>query len=829
MKKWDKKLLLAWGIPSLIMFLLYIGNGIYPFGDNAFLTGDLYHQYIPFLQSLIDKVQAGENLSYSWNVGVGSNYLAMFVYYLSSPFNILTLLIPEQFLLEVVAFIVLVKAGLCGWSFALFLKKHFQTDSWLILFFSTFYALSGYMAAYNYNIMWLDAVWLFPLVMYGLEKLVKEGRGIVYAIALGLCIFMNYYISIMICIFLVLYFGMLLLTEKGNFKTILRFAGYSLLAGGLSAVLLVPEVCAIITTDFGDVSFPKEIESYFSILDELARHAICVESEKGLDHWPNIYCGVIVFLLIPLYGICKEIPARKRFCNLALAGFMLISFSTNMLDFIWHGLNYPDSLPARQSFIYIFLILVMCYEVMGHLDEMLPESIVKATVVAVAFLIFCEKFMLDDAFPVWVFPATIAVVAMYGVILYVYRTRQEEDWRVPLIALLLMVGAVEAAINTGYTSVKVYAKELFLGKVDDYAALYEEVQEEDNSFTRVESFQKMTKNDSQLSNYPSASLFSSTLNSSVANLYERFGMLHSKVFYSFEGATPFTSALLNVGYMFGDAESLEQDDSKAQDEQGMLFKLLDSTEEVNLYQCTYALPFGYVAPIGFEIEESEISNALTMQNKLAKELGVDGGLFERADTEAAGNDIELITEEAGYYYAVVTKSGTTKVKAEASYGEKNFKDLKDNSILYLGYLGANQKLTLTNGNEEDTTPDLSTGIYRLNQDVMAQVIDVLGAQHMENVTYDDRHIAGSLHLENAGRLILSVPYEAGWTVLMNGEAVEPQTFGDCFMAFDLEAGDYEIEMSYVPQGKVAGIVISLLSLMVLAGVIVADRKRKRTM
>ena len=107
---------------------------------------------------------------------------------------------------------------------------------------------------------------------------------------------------------------------------------------------------------FGAVSFPKDPEAYFSLLDELARHALCVETEKGLNHWPNIYCGVIVFILVPLYTLCREIPLRRRFCHLALAGFMLLSFSTNVLDFIWHGLNYPDSLPGRQSFLYIFLI-----------------------------------------------------------------------------------------------------------------------------------------------------------------------------------------------------------------------------------------------------------------------------------------------------------------------------------------------------------------------------------------------------------------------------------------------------------------------------------------
>lgn len=825
MKKWDARLFLAFGIPSLIMLLLYIGNGIYPLGDKAFLTGDLYHQYIPFLQSMIDKVQAGENLSYSWNVGIGSNYLAMFVYYLSSPFNILTLLFPAELLLEVVAVIVLLKVGLCGATFAYFLKKHFQTGSWLILFFSTFYALSGYMAAYNYNIMWLDAVWMFPLVMYGLEKLVKEGKGTLYAVVLVFCILMNFYISIMICIFLVLYFGVLFITEKGNIRTVCRFAGFSLLAGGLSAVLLVPEVCAILATDFGEVSFPQEIKSYFSILDELARHAICVESEKGLDHWPNIYCGVIVFVLIPLYGICKEISLRRRFCHLALAGFMLISFSTNVLDFIWHGLNYPDSLPGRQSFLYIFLILLMSYEVMEHMDGMLPESIVKAVICSVAFLIFCEKFVSDDAFALWVIPATIVVTVLYGVILYFYRTRQEEDWRIPLIALLLMVGAVEAATNTGYTSVKVYYRDAFWENMDDYRALYAKVREQGN-FVRVEAFQRMTKNDSQLAEYPSASLFSSTLNSSVANLYEKLGMRHSKVYYCYDGATPFTSALLNVGYMFGDRESQLMDDFLATQERGMLHQLVDSTQEVNLYQCKYTLPFGYVAPVGYDLMESEISNPIILQNKMVKELGINKELFERVDDGRGAELIEVLAEKEGYYYAVITKSGTSKVKLESDYGEKSYKDLKVDGILYLGYLSKNQSLKLKNGDEEDATLEMSMAVYRLNQDVMKQVTEVLGSRHLENVTFDDRHIAAVLQLEEAGRLILSIPYEEGWRVLINGNEVEPQLFGECFMAFDLEAGEYEIGLSYVPKGKWVGVAISLVSLAVVALVVIRKRAKE---
>ena len=349
-------------LPGLIMLALFVGNGIYPFGDRSFLSGDLYHQYMPFFSELLHKVRGGENLSFSFHVGIGSNFLALFVYYLASPFHIFSLLVPEEYLIEFMSYLIVFKTGLAGLTSYLYLRKRSCTRDGGArretgaLFLSCFYALSGFMAAYNYNIMWVDCVVLLPLIVLGLERLVREGRCGLYCITLALSIFTNYYISIMICIFLVLYFLMLLVTERrspGNIfkRDVPRFALYSVLAGGMAAVLLIPEVCAILRTDFGDMDFPEKIESYFSVLDMLARHCVCVSTERGLAHWPNIYCGSAVLLLIPMYVTNRRIPIRERFCRMAFAGFMLLSFGTNILDFLWHGLNYPDSLPGRQSFI----------------------------------------------------------------------------------------------------------------------------------------------------------------------------------------------------------------------------------------------------------------------------------------------------------------------------------------------------------------------------------------------------------------------------------------------------------------------------------------------
>lgn len=220
-------LVIAFLLPFIIMLTLFGIKGIYPFGDRSFLSGDLYHQYMPFFSELLRKVRAGESLSFSYNVGIGSNFLALFVYYLASPAHVLALLVPEKYLMEFISYLTVVKIGLAGMSFCYYLQKHFRTESSAVFLFSSFYALSGFMAAYNYNIMWIDCVVILPLLILGLERLVRDGRCGLYCVMLGLSVFTNYYISIMICIFLVLYFALLLITER--FRHMGRSIGYFVL------------------------------------------------------------------------------------------------------------------------------------------------------------------------------------------------------------------------------------------------------------------------------------------------------------------------------------------------------------------------------------------------------------------------------------------------------------------------------------------------------------------------------------------------------------------------------------------------------------------------
>lgn len=819
LKKWNMQkavLVLSFLLPSVIMLALFVINGIYPFGDRSFLFSDMYHQYMPFFSELLHKVRGGESLNFSFNVGIGSNFLALYVYYLASPFHIFSLLVPESHLMEFMSYLIVLKIGLAGLTSYIYLGRHFHTKDCGALFFSCFYALSGFMAAYNYNIMWVDCVVLLPLIVLGLERLVREGRCGLYCVTLALSIFTNYYISIMICLFLVLYFLVLLVTERGNLRCIGNFILFSLLAGGMAAVLLIPEVCAILKTDFGDMDFPEKVESYFSVLDMLSRHCICVYTERGLAHWPNIYCGSAVLMFLPMYLMNKSISIRDKFCRLVLTGFLLLSFGTNILDFIWHGLNYPDSLPARQSFIYIFLVLTMCYDAWLHVWEADEQQILYGYLCAVGFFLFCEKFVEHEDFEPGVKILTLVFVSVYAVLLYLYRTRRDFEMHRALAIVALVTVIAECGINTYVTSVGTVSRSAYLGQQEDYRALYEMTKEREEGFYRLEKFTRKTKNDGTLTGYPTASVFSSTLNSYVMDMYKLLGMRHSKVYYGFDGATALTSAMLNVKYMFGESEKYEND----------FYTLIGQSGDIFLYECNAALPFGYVAPPEFDLPEGYTSNGLRLQNQMVKELGIQGTLFKQVGKEADGDDISFTAEEGGYYYAILTASGTSKVDyIGGGTEEEKFNDLKNGSVLYLGYLETNQSITLTNGDEKDTTPKISADVYRMNPEILNQALELLSAQHMENVTWESDFISGSIVMEEAGRLILSVPYEDGWTVSVNGVETEGVLFGGCLMAFDLEPGEYDFEMRYVPAGAAAGAAVSGVSVLLFALIMTARRLR----
>ena len=198
--------LLAFLAPLLGMFMVMIIRGFEPFGKTSMLYSDMYHQYYPFFVAFRKALLSGESLLYSWDVGMGMDYLGLISYYLASPLNLLSVLVPEGWLLEYFSLLMPIKLGLAGMFFAIFLKKLFHKDDISLVLFGAFYALCAWALGYQWNIMWLDTFALLPLVALGTVSLLRDKKFILYTLTLFLSVYSNYYIGLFTCIFVALSF-----------------------------------------------------------------------------------------------------------------------------------------------------------------------------------------------------------------------------------------------------------------------------------------------------------------------------------------------------------------------------------------------------------------------------------------------------------------------------------------------------------------------------------------------------------------------------------------------------------------------------------------------
>ena len=127
-RHWSRKniyYILAFVLPVCVAIMAFISQGVWPFGDRGISVIDSYHQYVPFFSELLYKWKNWDSLFYSWNGGLGMNFLAVMAYYLASPLNILLLIFPKSLVMECFTVIYLLKIGLASLSFGYFIRKRF--------------------------------------------------------------------------------------------------------------------------------------------------------------------------------------------------------------------------------------------------------------------------------------------------------------------------------------------------------------------------------------------------------------------------------------------------------------------------------------------------------------------------------------------------------------------------------------------------------------------------------------------------------------------------------------------------------------------------------
>ena len=826
-----KKRLLAWRladpanalwvsflVPVLVMLLLFFVQGIYPFGDRTFLRSDMHSQYAPFFMEFYRKLHRGEGLWYTWNLGMGTNFWAIYVYYLAAPWNWLVFLCPEHLILEFMTYLMVLKMGTCSLSMTWYLRNHCKTFDFGTAMFGCMYGLSGYVLAYGWNIMWLDCLWLFPLIIRGLERLTEGKGGLFYCLTLGLSILCNYYISMMICMFLVLYFLVyqVLLghrTKKQYGKAAISFAGYSVLAAGLSGILLLPEAEAIRAAGSGNNPFPEAVEFYFGVKDVLLRHLVFAPP-TGLEEWgihlPNLYCGSAVFVLLPLFFLSEKVPWKKKLiCGLGIL-FFWFTFSVNIPDFIWHGFHYPRGLPGRQSFMYLFFVLLLCYEAYPELETASSKKLILVFSGSLALVMLLWIWNQRNEYNAAVFLCELFFLVVFGLAAGLLRGRKIQEKTARLVLFLLFASELCCHMNLwgGYTTDRT---EYLAHKEEISAAVYRLKQEPE--FFRAVSERKGTDNDGALLGLPHISIFSSTAYEDMSGFFRKLEGQATPVAYGRFHDTPLQNMLFSKRYWIGSGVYTGDWEEMA----------ADSRDGIRVFQNPRALPLGFWADNSFsQAWEGTEGTAVEVQNQFMEALGISPPL-EKTEYEIDGDGGWYFTPDRDGYYQVLMKNGIQELVLEKSGEKRTLYNVAEGALLDVGFCRTGERISLE---AKEETQKIEGEPYYFSEVEMERLYETLSGHPWELSSWEDDFLEGTVSCPEAGALMTTIPFDAGWTVTVDGKEKESVKVMGAFLGVLLPEGTHRVTMEFRPGGLAEGTAISLVSAVFLA-VILQKRVREK--
>lgn len=826
----------AFAVPFLLMWIGFACFGVFPFGSKQILVQDAWHQYYPFLVELRNKLIHGESLLYTWNNGLGTNFLALAAYYLASPLNLLLPLFPEENLQVFFTLMVTVKMGLASAFTAFALQKAFHRCDPAAVVFGCCYGLCAFFMGYYWNIMWLDSVALLPLVALGVVSLVRDGKFKLYVVALALSLICNFLMGLYVCIFTFFFFFVACFCSrigwKTAFKRFVQIGCYTLIAIAMTAFLLLPVLMSLQNTYGISTAAPewKRKESFVEVLGNFAAFGGPTDRE-GL---PNLYTGLPCILLGALYVTSSKVPRRQRACALGLLMFLILSLNISVIEYIWNGFHTTNMLPYRFSFLISFVLAAMAFRVLPELLEELPLwKYVLMAGTAVVLLTLC-----------WFTHGTAVTLANAGVMLaYVgvaFLLRERRQYMVLLLCMIFL-GEMVANVIIGIYTVRVTTAVSFPANREEVTTLLDTIEEADDSFYRLESIPRQTLNDPSMLGYRGVSTFSSLANVNVTYVTEKLGIASYPAGNRYANnyiATPVANAFLGLKYFVVKNRAAEDN---------LYLTEIAAEGNTTAYRNEAALPLGFMAEQSmgeklkggntYEIQNGLFSNATGQKDKVfqvldsirpdADNLKVTGSklgsyTYTLLDKDQSGTmKYDCVIPRDGQLYLYVNCDEASSI--EVLCGEQTIKFTMSArpDAFCVGNYQQGDVVSFRWDVGKDVKDKSQMKIYAamLNEQVFAQGMKVLADETLQVTEFSSDYISGTIDVKKDGYFYTSVPYEQGWTLYVDGEEAEITPWQDAFVALDnLEAGTHTIEMKFVPGGFKLGAAISLggLLLFILA-------------
>lgn len=553
-----------------------------------------------------------------------------------------------------------------------------------------------------------------------------------------------------------------------------------------------------------------------------------------MEGLPNIFCGFSTLIMALLFLFCKRISLRERIVTVLLLLFFALSFLIRTLDYLWHGMHFPNMLPYRFSFLWCFMIIWMAYRAYSQLDTVRWWRVALTAIPTVLILLCIVGGKNEMRTQVVTFLVALAVISILA--LFSLRKLKKEHFALALCACMILEAVAGAAL--GVNKVSVTDSSYYPTQKEDTAAIVARMQEREADTVdlwRAEVANKQTLNDGTLLGYRGVSVFSSAANARVSKFLQTLGLAASVPGnrYAYQEADPFTNLLLGVKYLI---------DRNGRFTDPTYFEQVDQQGQVLLLENKYYLPLGFQvgdAALDYSVEDTSALPYDRLNRLFRQMTGIEDTLFtaltpaeiramgtagisyktgstfgataEKADEENCA-EVRIVMPSDGHlcFYSKSTNSSdlVVFVNGERQY---TYSD-KYGYNRYMGYFKAGDEISVRYRPTEDKTSHCTVGAALFRAEVFRRGYEKLKQTGMMTTLVSDTEIEGAVRVQEPGLLYTSIPYDNGWSVTVDGEPVRITPVGDAMIAFHLEPGLHAVTIRFEAPGFDLGWRITLVSI-----------------
>ncbi len=774
---------------SLFVPYMLMSEGYFTF------YGDFNVQQIPFYMQCHKAIKSG-NIFWNWTTDLGANFIGSYSFYLlGSPFFWLTIPFPNYMVPYLMGPLLILKFGCAAFTSYFYIRRFTRTPQAARLG-ALLYAFSGFSV---YNIFFNhfhEAIIFFPLLLLAFEQLLTENRRMVFALTVALCAVSNYFFFFGMVVFTVIYFFVRLLSGaiRPSFSRLIALCFEAVLGVLLSAFLLYPSILAILGNDrvsdvllgWNAIMYGKE-QIYGNIIQ-------CFFFPPDIPARPVFFPGANVkwsslggwLPLFGMTGVFVWFSQRKGHWLKRIIGICALMAMVPILNSAFYAFN--TSYYARWFYM---PILMMCLATVSLTEDSSVNwrsgykwvlGITIAITLVIGFfpqkdtknedkLIFGLYSQSDDGmytFRFWL-ACAIALVSLVilGMLLRVLKTDRRAFYRGATVCVCIISAVYGNVFIACGRSHSYEIKEVMIDQL-----IEGEVELEDADNYRIDVYDGVD-NTSMYLGYPGINAFHSIVPSSVFEFYDYIGVERSV------GSRPETNQvalrpLLSVKYLLnrkGNGAESFVDESGNTEMTGYEYVKTDGGYYVyeNENYIPYGFSYNYYMSYDFCDSYSKSNRAAMMLKAM------------------------LLTDEQIEKYGHMLESIETLEEPPFGYDE--------------------------------TGTTLS-----LTDSAMAADCAALRATAADYFETDNYGFTARVTRKSESLVFFSVPFDEGWSAVVNGKPAEIEKVNAGFMAVAVPAGASEIRFEYRTPGLEAGLKITggaALAAVIYIIVLLLSGKRKK--